>query len=109
MFCLLKYSMDARDIIEHSRARFDHAAARRALQEKYQAKLIFGYNGGLFRATPEMISFLSLYPEQDIVIPDLYHNPIQVNAPELLSQMKSRFQEQMNAWLVESRKQDQTR
>jgi hypothetical protein len=56
-----------------------------------------------------MISFLSLYSGQTIVILDLYENPIEVDALELLTQMKERFQEQMNAWLAEIRGQDQTR
>jgi hypothetical protein len=101
--------MDTNSLINHSRARFDHQAARLTLKEKYLAKMIFGYRGGLFRTTPEMISFLSLYSGQTIVILDLYENPIEVDALELLTQMKERFQEQMNAWLAEIREQDQTR
>lgn len=93
--------MDTDSVIAHSRARFDHESARRVLKEKYQAKLVFGCNGGMFRAAPEMISFLSLYGDQSIVVLDLYENPVEVNAQELCDQMKSRWQEQMNAWLIE--------
>jgi len=93
--------MDTDQLIAHSRARFEHAAARRNLKEKYQAKLTFGWNGGMFKATPEMITFLSLYDDKRIVIVDLYETPIEVNAKELCELMKSRLQEQMNAWLVE--------
>lgn len=93
--------MDIEKLVAHSRARFDHAAAKRALKEKYQAKMIFGWNGGMFRATPEMISFLSLYNDQQIVIQDLYETPVEVNARELCDCMRARLQEQMNAWLVE--------
>jgi len=93
--------MDTDQLIAHSRARFEHAAARRNLKEKYQAKLTFGWNGGMFKATPEMITFLSLYDDKRIVILDLYETPIEVNAKELCELMKSRLQEQMNAWLVE--------
>jgi len=93
--------MDTDQLIAHSRARFEHAAARRNLKEKYQAKLTFGWNGGMFKATPEMITFLSLYDDKRIVILDLYETPIEVNAKELCELMKPRLQEQMNAWLVE--------
>lgn len=93
--------MDTENLVAHARARFEHAAARRLLKEKYQAKLTFAWNGGMFRATPEMIGFLSLYDDQKIVIEDLYENPIEVNAGELRDLMQSRLQEQMNAWLVE--------
>ena len=89
------------DLIKSIRARFDHEAARKTLKEKYQAKMLFGWNGGMFRATPEMISFLSLYGDQRIVISDIYDNPIEINALELCDLMRSRLQEQMNAWLLE--------
>ena len=88
-------------MITHARARFEHAAARRTLQEKYQAKLTFGCNGGMFSATPEMITFLSLYGDQRVVVKDLYDNPVEVNAQELCELMKGRHQEKMTAWLVE--------
>ena len=93
--------MDTDILYQHARARFEHAAARRILKEKYQAKMIFGYNGGMFLATPQMISFLSLYEDQRIVIEDLYDTPVEVEASELCSLMRSRWQEQMNAWLLE--------
>jgi hypothetical protein len=93
--------MNTDELVAHSRSRFEHAAARRTLKEKYQAKLTFGWNGGMFKATPEMITFLSLYGNERIVILDLYETPVEVNAKELCELMKPRLQEQMNAWLVE--------
>ena len=93
--------MDNNEIITHARARFDHAAAKRLLKEKYQAKMTFGWNGGMFRATPEMITFLSLYGDERIVVQDLYENPVEVNARELGDTMRARLQEQMTAWLIE--------
>jgi len=93
--------MNTDELVAHARSRFEHAVARRTLKEKYQAKLTFGWNGGMFKATPEMITFLSLYGDERIVILDLYETPIEVNAKELCELMKPRLQEQMNAWLVE--------
>jgi hypothetical protein len=93
--------METDDIINHSRARFDHHVARRVLREKYQAKLNFAWNGGMFCATPEMIVFLSLYGNERVVVQDLYENPVEVNAQELCELMKLRLQEQMTAWLIE--------
>jgi hypothetical protein len=93
--------MNTNELVAHGRARFEHASARRTLKEKYQAKLTFGWNGGMFKATPEMITFLSLYGDERIVILDLYETPVEVNAKELCELMKLRLQEQMNAWLVE--------
>jgi hypothetical protein len=93
--------MDTDQLVAHARARFEHGVARKNLREKYQAKLTFGHCGGMFSATPDMIVFLSLHGDQDIVIKDLYDNPIRVNAKELFEIMKTRHQEQMNAWLNE--------
>jgi hypothetical protein len=93
--------MDTNDLVAYARARFDHEANKRLLQEKYEAKLTFAYKGGMFRADPAMIAFLSLYGDEPIVIQDLYHNPVQINAQELRTLMMQRHQEQMNAWLNE--------
>lgn len=101
--------MDTNDLIAHARARFDHEAARRVLKEKYQAKLIFAWNGGMFRAGPEMITLLSLYGEDTVIVQDLYENPVRVNARELCDIMRSRWQEQMTAWLIEYEQAQQQR
>jgi len=89
------------DITTQIRIRFDHAAAKQVLKEKYQAKLLLAHAGGMFKSTPEMITFLSLYPAQEIVLLDLYDNPVKVNADHLRDEMQKRWHEQMNAWLVE--------
>jgi hypothetical protein len=93
--------MDTNELVAHARARFDHSSAKRVIKEKYQAKMNFAHAGGMFHANPEMIVFLSLYGDQRIVIQDLYESPVEVNAQELCEIMKSRLQEQMNAWLIE--------
>jgi hypothetical protein len=48
--------MDTDELITHSRARFDHAVAKRVLKEKYQGKLTFAYRGGMWTAGPELQS-----------------------------------------------------
>lgn len=93
--------MNTDDLIAHARARFDHVAARRVLKEKYEAKLIFAFGGGMWKAGPELITLLTGRPEVDIVLLDLYENPVRVIAPQLLREAEQRWQEQMNAWLVE--------
>ncbi len=94
--------MDTNALVAHARARFDHVAAKRLLKEKYQARMIFGYNGGLFKAGPELLALLHSVPVEDkVVILDLYDNPIKVNPLELQHLAHDRWQEQMNAWLVE--------
>ena len=94
--------MNTEDLVAHARARFDHVAARRVLKEKYSARMLFAYQGGMFRAGPELLTVLHACPvENDIVILDIYENPVQVNPGELQRLAHDRWQEQMNAWLVE--------
>jgi hypothetical protein len=94
--------MDTNALIAHARARFDHIAARRLLKEKYEARMIFGYCGGLWRAGPELLAVLQSVPVEDhVVLLDLYDNPVKINPLDLQHLAFDRWQEQLNAWLVE--------
>jgi hypothetical protein len=93
--------MNTDNLIAHARARFDHVAARRVLKEKYQAKMLFAHAGGMWRASPELLVLLATVPPGNAVILDLYETPVQVNPEQLRLMAMSRWQEQMNAWLVE--------
>ena len=100
--------MDTDQLIAHSRARFEHAAARRTLREKYQAKLTFAHAGGMWFAGPELLTVLKLCSGESVIL-DLYQNPVKVNAEALYELVAERWQEQMNAWLVELDQQRQLR
>ena len=93
--------MDTDQLIAHSRARFEHAAAKRLLKEKYQAKMLFAHAGGMWQAGPELLNILLACKDPDIVLLDLYDNPVKVNSEDLYNECRQRWQEQMNAWLVE--------
>jgi len=94
--------MDTESLVAHARARFDHVAAKRILKEKYQARMLFAYRGGMWRAGPDLLAMLQAVPvEDDIVILDIYENPVRVSLLELQYLALDRWQEQMNAWLVE--------
>jgi len=93
--------MNTDNLIAHARARFDHVAARRVLKEKYQAKLLFAHAGGMWRASPELLVLLATVPPGNAVILDLYETPVQVNPEQLRLMAMQRWQEQMNAWLIE--------
>ena len=93
--------MDTENLIAHARARFDHATAKRVLREKYEAKMIFAHDGGMWRAGPELINILAAVPPGDAVLLDLYETPVQVRPEELRGMAMTRWQEQMNAWLAE--------
>ena len=94
--------MNTDELVTHSRSRFDHAAAKRVLKEKYQAKMTFAHAGGLWQAGPELLTLLHTVKENEsVVFLDLYENPIQVIPKELVELAQQRWQEQMTAWLLE--------
>ena len=94
--------MNTEQLIAHGRARFDHAAARRVLKEKYQARMTFAYRGGMWQAGPELLTVLQALPVDDhVVLLDLYETPVKIDPVELQYLALGRWQEQMNAWLVE--------
>lgn len=93
--------MDTDQLISHSRARFDHAAVRRTIREKYHAKMLFAHAGGMWQAGPALINLLTACPDETSVIEDQYGAPVKVNVPDLLMLAQQRWQEQMTAWLVE--------
>ncbi len=101
--------MDTDALVAHARARFDHATAKRILKEKYEAKMLFAYAGGMWRAGPELQTTLLTCPGTEAVLLDLYENPVQVNTKELYAESQQRWQEQMTAWLVEHEKNQKLR
>jgi hypothetical protein len=94
--------MDTEQLISHSRARFDHEAAKRTLNEKYQGKLTFAYRGGMWQAGPELqCTIFTCGQIGEIVLLDLYKNPVKIDTTELMTLSQQRWQEQMTAWLAE--------
>ena len=94
--------MDTEKLIAHSRARFNHEISKQTLKEKYQAKMLFAYRGGMWRAGPELNTMISTCGQTgEIVLLDLYETPVKINSQELLSLSQQRWHEQMTAWHIE--------
>ena len=93
--------MSTNDLVAFSRARFAHSSAKRLLREKYEARLLFAHSGGMWKAGPELQTTILTCPGATAVILDLYENPVKVAPIELKHLAEQRWQEQMNAWLVE--------
>lgn len=93
--------MDTDQIYQHARSRFEHAASRRSLKEKYEAKMLFAYAGGMWQAGPDLLSTLLACPDTEAVILDMYEIPVKVQTRELHQLAQQHWQEQMNAWLIE--------
>jgi hypothetical protein len=97
------------NLTQKIKARFDHEAAKQVLREKYEAKLLFAHQGGMFRADSNLIVLLNSFEQEEIVILDEFNSPTQVNRTSLLQEAKQRHQEQLNAWMVELKEQSRQR
>lgn len=82
---------------------------RKILHEKMQTDLHFAHNGGLFKATPELIAFVHAWRSTDEVWPwgggdsmhlvDTYNNPIHIdNCAEFYRIACEHYQQVMNDW-----------
>ena len=97
------------NLTQKIKARFDHEAAKQVLSEKYEAKLLFAHQGGMFRAGADLIVLLSSFDMDTVVILDEFNNPTEVDRQSLLQEAKQRHQEQLNAWSVELAEQSRQR
>lgn len=96
--------METISLNERIKRRFDHNRAKALLKEKYSAKMIFAYNGGLWCAGPDLITHCNLCianKQFQPVLVDTHGNPVLIDADELKTLAVQRWQEQMNAWHME--------
>lgn len=77
---------------------FERAAYTKTLLESTRAKLTLAHNGGLFNAGPGLISFLNAMTNDEVVVEDMYSNPIRVRRQELLDQARQQYNEVMLEW-----------
>jgi len=90
--------MDTKTLISEAKARFNHNSAKAQLKDKYDGKFIIAEQGGLWKATPELISFLNSMDDNFIILIDNFNNPVQVNRDQLLSVLKDTYQKVMLEW-----------
>ena len=81
--------MSTQEIIKEAKARFNLNYQKIQLSDKYDGKLIFTDQGGLWKATAQLISLLNSFDNNDLVVLDTYNNPINVNRLSLLEKAKS--------------------
>ena len=91
--------MNIETIKQTSRARYEHATAKMAAKENHQARLLLTAYGGIFRITPELISFLSVsQTDEFIILLDIYDTPIKVNREQLLTLAYDQYTKVMSDW-----------
>ena len=88
------------NLVAEVRQATDYQINRRLLKEKIQTDLHFAYNGGLFKATPELIMFSSSWPGSEVLyLEDTYQNPVHIPDPEFFAKCcKECYQKVMNTW-----------
>jgi hypothetical protein len=90
--------MDTNTLIREARARFQHQESKQYLREKYQARLKFSEQGGLWTASPEFITFLRTTTAESIIMLDEYQKPLQVQVQTLLTRAESVYHDTMAEW-----------
>lgn len=90
--------MDTKALIREAHARFDHNSAKQLLKEKYQAKLIIANQGGLWKVSPDLIVYLKLNQHEEVILEDMYHNPVKIIRNELLGKMIETYDTVMSEW-----------
>jgi hypothetical protein len=90
--------MDLDQLTTQIRTATDYQVNRRILREKIQTDLHFAYNGGLFRATPELLAFVQSWPIDELYLEDTYQNPIEVDRQVFLVMAQQHYQKVMNRW-----------
>jgi CTP:phosphocholine cytidylyltransferase-like protein len=93
--------MDTKQLIKDAKARFDFNSQKQELKDKYEAKLIFADQGGLWTANSYLFSLLHFLTDDYIIIIDNYGNPIQVNRSTLFTKASTIYQTVMQQWHLE--------
>ena len=90
--------MDTQTLIIDSKARFNHNLAKQYLKDKYQSKLTFADQNGLWVANVNLLSYLSNSDAEKLILIDEYENPVQVNRMALLKKASEIYKIIMQQW-----------
>lgn len=101
--------MDTKLLISETKARFNHNSAKAYLKDKYDSKLIVADQGGLWKATPELIGFLASSKDEYVILIDTFENPVQVNRIKLHDVLYKAYDDAMNLWYKEWKELEQKR
>ena len=93
--------MDTKTLISEAKARFNHNSAKAQLKDKYDGKFIIAEQGGLWKASPELIAFLNALDDNFVILIDNFNNPVQVKREQLLTVLKETYNKVMLDWYKE--------
>ena len=94
---------------QFARERFELNRQKQTLKEQQQQRLTVTHNGGLFLVSMELIVYLKqsvmdaglFGASRNIIIPDSYDTPIEVDIEKLLNLCATRWAEVHNDWYNE--------
>ena len=93
--------MDTNTLILEAKARFSHNSTKAYLKDKYNSKLIVAEQGGLWKATPELIGFLASSTDEIVILIDSFENPVLVNRIALHDVLYKAYNDTMQLWYSE--------
>lgn len=93
--------MDTKLLIRQAHARFEFNTAKKLLKEKNDAKLIVADQGGLWKASIDLISFLSFQSNEKLILTDIYDVPLLVDRLQLLNRLSETYDQVMLSWYEE--------
>jgi hypothetical protein len=93
--------MDTKTLLAEAKARFNHNSAKAYLKEKYDSKLLVAEQGGLWKATPELLGFLATSTDEVVILIDNFENPVMVNRVALYDVLEKTYNDVMGLWFSE--------
>jgi len=85
-------------IVNQIKLATDFQTNKRILRERILTDLHMPYNNGMFKITPELLAFVTTWPDQVLYLEDTYQNPIQIQRQEFLMKAQAHYQQAMNEW-----------
>lgn len=101
--------MDTKSLLAETKARFSHNSSKAYLKDKYDSKLIVAEQGGLWKATPELIGYLASSTDLHVILMDTFENPVSVNRIALLEILEKTYNDTMQLWYTEWKELEQKR
>lgn len=86
------------NIVDEVKRATDFQKNKKILREKVQTDLHMPFNGGMFKLTPEIFAFVSVWPDDTLYLEDIYQSPVQINKQQFLIAAQEQYQKVMNYW-----------
>lgn len=96
-------------LVQDIRQATDYQRNKQKLKEQIQTDLLITHGDGLFKVTPELMCFLSMWEDDQIYLEDSYGNPVLCNRLQLLTQCKQHYAMVMNRWHLQHEQLKQQR